>query len=68
MYYIIENNSLSKYRKFLVQAFNKVTLEKNIIKIAPLPELKNKIIKDNHFIIKENDIEKRKRKITKIAK
>ena len=62
MYYIIENDKLSKYQKLFVQAFNIITLEGNVIKVAPIPKLKIKE-EDGRKLAKRKDIDRIKKRI-----
>lgn len=62
MYYIIENDKLSKYQKLFVQAFNVITLEGNVIKVAPIPKLKIKE-EDGRKLAKRKDIDRIKKRI-----
>ena len=63
MYYIIENDKLSKYQKLFVQAFNIITLEGNVIKVAPIPKLKIEEREDGHKLAKRKDVEKIRKRI-----
>ncbi len=67
MYYVYENDKLSKYERFFRTFFYQVWLENNRIQVVSIPRLKLFEKENGHKLAKRKDVIKRNQLIQKIA-